>query len=85
MKKNKELWTAEDELEFQMGDLNGIAFEPVEDLSKQKPPTGDMLTTGKQEVKVNTKEAKIDSWDRPDVLPPAEPFYIERYEGKKKK
>ena len=57
----KEIWSKDDELEYQIGDMNGIAFEP-------KPP----------------KEKKIDSNDRPDVLPPVEPFYIERYEDKKK-
>lgn len=32
------LWTAEDELEFQIGDMHGIAFVDVEARKKQPKP-----------------------------------------------
>lgn len=87
MTETKKLWSEEDELAYLAGDMNGILYEDenrgVVSLEVVKRPLRQLATEKSiLQVKALTNN-KIDSWDRPDVLPPAEPFYIERYEDKK--
>ena len=57
-------WTDLDELEFQMGDMNGIAFQEAKSNKGPKPPKGgskpkETSGTGKQDSKKHiTKTGK---------------------------